>query len=238
MSSDGGPSASGVDPADLPASEPIATSTRTALAEPTSDPAATELHGVLDEPTGDVDDDVSAEQAHRVRAAVEWIAVILGAIGVALLLKIFLFQAFYIPSASMEPTLQIDDRVLVNKLSYSAHEVHRGDLIVFERPQEIAGETKDLIKRVIGLEGETVATDPDTGRVLIDGQILIEPYLDPSIRTSGLETPIVIPEDHVLVMGDNRGNSQDGRVFGPIDEDTIVGRAFLRVWPLDTIDFL
>ncbi len=197
-----------------------------------------DLTSVLVEPDEDVEDEESAQQAHRVRAAVEWVLVILGAIGVALLLKIFLFQAFYIPSSSMEPTLQIDDRVLVNKLSYDAHDVNRGDLIVFRRPEEISGDTRDLIKRVIGLPGESVSTDPDTGEVLIDGQPLIEPYLEPSVRSSGLETPVVVSEDHVFVMGDNRGNSQDSRVFGPIETDSIVGRAFIRVWPLDTIDFL
>ena len=197
-----------------------------------------DLTSVLVEPDEDVEDEESAQQAHRVRAAVEWILVILGAIGVALLLKIFLFQAFYIPSSSMEPTLQIDDRVLVNKLSYDAHDVNRGDLIVFRRPEEISGDTRDLIKRVIGLPGESVSTDPDTGQVLIDGQPLIEPYLEPSVRSSGLETPVVVAEGHVFVMGDNRGNSQDSRVFGPIETDSIVGRAFIRVWPLDTIDFL
>ena len=197
-----------------------------------------DLTSVLVEPDDDIDDEESEQQAHRVRAAVEWILVIVGAIGVALLLKIFLFQAFYIPSSSMEPTLQIDDRVLVNKLSYDAHDVNRGDLVVFRRPEEISGDTRDLIKRVIGLPGESVSTDPDTGQVLIDGQPLIEPYLDPSVRSSGLETPVVVAEDHVFVMGDNRGNSQDSRVFGPIETDSIVGRAFIRVWPLSDIDFL
>ena len=197
-----------------------------------------DLASVLIEPDEEIEDEVSTEQAHRVRAAVEWILVILGAIGVALLLKIFLFQAFYIPSSSMEPTLQIDDRVLVNTLSYDAHDVNRGDLIVFRRPEEIAGDTRDLIKRVIGLPGESVSTDPETGEVLIDGQPLIEPYLDPAVRTSGLETPIVVAEGEVFVMGDNRGNSQDSRVFGPIDTESIVGRAFIRVWPLNSVDFL
>jgi signal peptidase I len=199
---------------------------------------ADDLTSVLLEPEEDIEDEESAQYEHRVRAAVEWILVILGAIGVALLLKIFLFQAFYIPSSSMEPTLQIDDRVLVNKLSYDAHDVNRGDLIVFRRPEEISGDTRDLIKRVIGLPGESVSTDPDTGQVLIDGQPLIEPYLEPSVRSSGLETPVLVSEGHVFVMGDNRGNSQDSRVFGPIETDSIVGRAFIRVWPLDTIDFL
>ncbi len=241
MSSDGGEAASGTDPADSQTDELFELGrpdSATVLAEDHDEITDEELRSVLDEPEGEIDDEESAEQAHRVRAAVEWISVILGAIGVALLLKIFLFQAFYIPSSSMEPTLQIDDRVLVNKLSYSAHDVNRGDLVVFRRPDEVAGDTQDLIKRVIGLPGESVSTDPDTGQVLIDGQVLVEPYLDASVRTSGLDEPVLIPDGHVLVMGDNRGNSQDGRVFGPIDEDSIVGRAFLRVWPLDTIDFL
>ena len=183
-----------------------------------------------------VTDDAVREEDPKsslLRTVVEWIAVVGGALLIALVIKTFLLQAFYIPSSSMEHTLNIGDRVLVNKLSYRMHDVNRGDLIVFERPEgERGSEIHDLIKRVIGLEGEEV--EAQNGRILIDGHPLEEPYLGDGITTADFE-PIEVPEGHVFVMGDNRGDSRDSRFFGPIEEDSIVGRAFFRVWPLDDI---
>jgi signal peptidase I len=133
-------------------------------------------------------------------------------------------------------TLHEDDRVLVNKLSYDLHDVHRGDLVVFERPEnEAAGQIKDLIKRVVGLPGERI--ESRDGDVYIDGDLLEEPYLADGAETTGLE-PQTVPEGHVFVMGDNRGDSMDSRVFHAIDEDLIVGRAFVRVWPLPDLSLL
>ncbi|MGH9277343.1 MAG: signal peptidase I [Acidimicrobiales bacterium] len=149
---------------------------------------------------------------------------------VALLIKSFVLQAFYIPSASMEPTLSKGDRVLVNKVSYDLHDVHRGDVIVFKGPEQAEGQVKDLIKRVIGLPGDTVEARPD-GLVYVNGQPIDEPYLGPGITTGPLE-PQTIPPKHYWVMGDNRGNSKDSRFFGPIDESLIIGRAFVKVWPI------
>lgn len=170
------------------------------------------------------------------RSIVEWVVVVVGALAVALVLRTVLFQAFFIPSESMLPTLQEDDRVLVNKLSYRLHEVNRGDIVVFDRPPGQGPSTiEDLIKRVIALEGETVSARD--GRIVIDDQLLIESYL-PEGTVIGDFGPITVPEDHVFVMGDNRGNSQDSRVFGPIPEDSIVGRAFVLFWPVDRLQAL
>jgi signal peptidase I len=170
------------------------------------------------------------------RNAVEWVVIIGGAFLVAFVVKTFLIQAFFIPSGSMLPTLHEDDRVLVNKLSYDLHDVHRGDLVVFERPEnEAAGQIKDLIKRVVGLPGERI--ESRDGDVYIDGDLLEEPYLVDGTETTNLE-PQTVPEGHVFVMGDNRGDSMDSRVFHAIDEDLIVGRAFVRVWPLPDLSLL
>lgn len=170
------------------------------------------------------------------RSTIEWIAIVIGAFAVALLVKTFLIQAFYIPSESMFPTLTENDRVLVNKLSYQLHDVNRGDLVVFERPpNEPDSEVKDLIKRVVALEGETI--EERDGSLYIDGEPLDEPYLEPEVESRNV-TRMVIPEGHVFVMGDNRGSSRDSRFFGPIDEDLIVGRAFVKVWPLPEVDLL
>jgi signal peptidase I len=181
----------------------------------------------------------------RTRSLVEWVVVIAGAVIVALVIKTFLIQAFYIPSRSMEPTLEINDRVLVNKLSYDLHDVNRGDIVVFERPESERGsDIKDLIKRVVALPGEQLVIKDDT--VFVDGQRLVEPYLAPGTTIANgpaepwrctEEAPCAVPEDSVWVMGDNRPDSRDSRFFGPISEDAIVGRAFVRIWPLDRVGF-
>jgi signal peptidase I len=137
----------------------------------------------------------------------------------------------------MEPTLHEGDRVLVNKLSYKLHDVHRGDVVVFRRPEGAESgddDIEDLIKRVIGLPGDTVETVD--GVIYVNGEPLPEPYLVKGTRSDS--PPVqrqVIPKDHYFVMGDNRGNSQDSRFFGPIDGGLIVGRAFWRIYPLDDI---
>lgn len=170
------------------------------------------------------------------RNVAEWAAIIVGAFAVALVIKTFLIQAFFIPSLSMAPALQEDDRVLVNKLSYDFHDVNRGDLVVFERPpNEPASEVKDLIKRVVALEGETVENRDD--RLFVDGRPLDESYIDDAVPTLNVSRQTV-PPGHVFVMGDNRTDSRDSRFFGPVDEDLIVGRAFVRVWPIDALSLL
>ncbi len=173
------------------------------------------------------------------RSAIEWALVIVGALAIAFTLRATSFQVFYIPSGSMEPTLQVGDRVVVNQWSYRLHDVNRGDIVVFGRPEgENAVGVKDLIKRVIGLPGETVTITDN--HVLINGVPLDEPYLPPGTKTDGTGTPVPcdpahpchIPDGQVWVMGDNRTNSSDSRFFGPIPESKIVGRAFVRLWPL------
>ena len=178
------------------------------------------------------------------RNALEWVAVIAGAVLIAVVIRTFVLQTFWIPSPSMSPTLVENDRVLVNKLSYRFHDVNRGDVIVFERPPtEPPNEVKDLIKRVVGLPGDRVSIID--GTVRIDGEVLDEPYVQglqtiydgsctqPTVDMTGLDTEEgwVVPEGNLFVMGDNRVNSHDGRCFGPIDEDLVVGRAFFIMWP-------
>jgi signal peptidase I len=171
------------------------------------------------------------------RNIVEWILVLIGALVVALVVKTWLFQAFYIPSGSMEPTLRISDRVLVNKISYDVGDVRRGHIVVFERPDSWGtGEIDDLIKRVIGLPGETISEE--NGHVFIDGEELDEPWLEPGVVTpaffeeSGCVPQCTLGDDEIFVLGDNRGNSDASNHFGALPFDTVVGRAFIRVWPL------
>ena len=152
-----------------------------------------ELFDVLPEWQG-VDEDVfvtgsgAPTPKSPMRQALEWGAVIVGALIAALIIKTFLFQAFYIPSGSMEDTLQVGDRVLVNKLSYQFGDIDRGDIVVFHKP-ETAGESDvdDFIKRVIALPGETISAAD--GVVYIDGRPLAEPYLEPGVVTTSLGEP-------------------------------------------------
>lgn len=195
---------------------------------------------------GDRDDQGSARD-RRVRSAVEWVAVIAGAVVVALVVRTFLFTTFWIPSGSMEPTLMGQgrrDRVIVNRLSYKLHDVNRGDIIVFKVPAGEATLTiddqkvEDLIKRVVGLPGETVSLRD--GDVYIDGEKLDEPYLEEGVQTEdicGQGTEWVVPEDAVFVMGDNRPMSQDARCWAShsVPDSDIVGRAFIRIWPLTEV---
>jgi signal peptidase I len=181
------------------------------------------------------------------RMLIEWVVLIAAALAIAFLIKTFLFQAFYIPSGSMEPTLEIGDRVLVNKLSYDFHDVHRGDIIVFVAPKSAqSGGISDLVKRVIGLPGDIVTGRPD-GDVYIDGRRLNEPYLPKDTPTTFTTVPpfcgrppdgnpgCVVPQGRLFVLGDNRTESKDARFFGSIPESSIVGRVFVRIWPLNRL---
>ncbi len=183
--------------------------------------------GPVDTPGEDGDDSL-------LRNLLEWFVVLGAAVAVAVLLRSFVFQAFYIPSESMEQTLYEGDRILVNKIGYRLHDVNRGDVVVFRRPDDQPGEIRDLIKRVIGLPGESVEGRDST--IFIDGRELVEPYLDEgSFADFG---PLTVPEGEMFMMGDNRDQSLDSRRFGTIDEDRVVGRAFVLFWPLDRLGTL
>ena len=170
------------------------------------------------------------------RWLIEWAVVLVVAIGVAVAIRTFAVQTFYIPSASMQPTLMIGDRILVDKLSYHLHGVHRGDIVVFGKPPgENAGpEVKDLVKRVIGLPGDTVSSA--AGQVDINGTPLKEPWLVKGTVTTGIQKQ-KIPPGKYWVMGDNRSDSQDSRFFGPIPKSLIVGRVVLKIWPITALHF-
>jgi signal peptidase I len=180
------------------------------------------------------DEDAAPQQSparRRARGLVDWVVVIGVALLVAFLVRTFVLAHFVVDGHSMDTTLHDGDRVFVNKLSYRLHDPNRGDVVVLH---EIEGaSSRDLIKRVIALEGEEIAVR--NCQVFIDGVQLVEPYLDPEIIEQGgcgedyaLET---VPDDHVFVMGDNRGGSQDSRAIGFIEENDIVGRAFVVFWP-------
>ena len=170
------------------------------------------------------------------------------AVIIAVVLRTFVVGTYVIPSGSMEPTLMINDRIIVDKLSYHMHGVHRGDIVVFSTPpaENCGGPpVSDLVKRVIGLPGDTISLA--SGRVYIDGRLLREPWFPlgaeppttpgPSLAPYSLQHPYTVPTGHVYVMGDNRTISCDSRYWGPILTSSIVGKVDLRVWPLSRIHF-
>lgn len=171
------------------------------------------------------------------------------ALTVAVIIKTFLVQAFYIPSASMRDTLMEGDRVMVNKLAYRFGDLSPGDVVVFDSPlaphddgetffgavlrnvgEALGLSTPDtaLIKRVIAIGGQTI--EIRDSRVIVDGIAIDEPYLREGITMADFG-PVVVPEGQIFVMGDNRNQSEDSRRFGTVPEDDVVGRAFVKVWP-------
>jgi signal peptidase I len=191
----------------------------------------------------------ATDEPRRRSILLELPVLLVGALLIAIVLKTFVIQPFWIPSESMRETLQIGDRVLVWKPSYVFGEVERGDVVVFRRgslePEDAVDVVKrsvleavgvqspgseDLIKRVIGLQGESV--EIRRNQVLIDGDPIDEPYVsDPEMADM---EPIVVEPDTVFVMGDHRcaGCSQDSRVFGTIGIDDVLGRAVAVFWPV------
>ena len=173
------------------------------------------------------------------------------AFAAALIIKTFLLQAFYIPSASMEPTLRAGDRVLVETLSYRFGDPGRGDVVVFEREVDVMppedgsfiediGDgirslfgfptegTQDFIKRVMAVGGDTI--ECREGVIYVNGEAVAEPYLPEGTTTSDFPA-YPVPQGEVFVMGDNRGNSDDSRSFGGFPADDVIGRAFVLIWP-------
>jgi signal peptidase I len=207
--------------------------------------------GAPEEPTEEVGTlDDSRGKGSGYRWVIEWAVILLAVLLCTMLLRTYVIQSFYIPSPSMVPTLQVGDRIMVNKLSYDFHGVHRGDIVVFKRPPLEEQDFPDLVKRVIGLPGETISSYD--GHIYIDCanqdfakcSPLSEPWLPtgPQSYTGALPDdehpqfnlpgPVKIPAGEYYVMGDNRTDSEDSRFFGPIPASLIVGRAVAVVWPL------
>jgi signal peptidase I len=180
---------------------------------------------------------------------------LLVALVVAIVIKSFLIQAFFIPSVSMEPTLDVGDRILVCRICLVFSDVRRGQIIVFSDPDPSAGpdrgivggvlhwsgeaigvaapEDEDFVKRVIGLPGDVI--ELNGGRLFVNGVLQDEPYVDPDIDTSPYG-PVTVPDGMLFVLGDNRTRSGDSRFDPPrgvglVPIDVVIGTVFLRVWP-------
>lgn len=203
--------------------------------------------------------------------ALDWVETIIVALVLALFIRAFFIQVFWIPSVSMEPTLKIQDRIIVNKLAWGVQNplfesgkekiflyvlpnpFYNRHLPIFDRkyfisfnkiPQrfevvvfkmyDVQGGRKDLIKRVVGLPGEKI--ELKKGALFINDEFIKEHHpISPDFANFG---PFKIPEGHVFVMGDNRGNSADSRFFGPLPLKNLIGPAFLKIWPLQNFGFI
>lgn len=164
-----------------------------------------------------------------VRWLLELIVMVALAFALATVVRTFVVQPYVIPSGSMVPTIEISERVLANKFVYRFREPARGEIVVFDDP---TGTVPTLIKRVIATAGETV--DLKDGKVYVDGVALDEPYTygKPS-EPAAVPMPFTVPAGSIWVMGDNRTNSADSRVFGAVPLSSIDGQAVLRIWPLN-----
>jgi signal peptidase I len=174
----------------------------------------------------------------RRRVVIEWGVILIIAVLASLLVRTYAVQTFFIPSGSMEPTLHVKDRILVDKLAVRFGTINTGDIIVFHAPPSEHcddGTFTDLVKRVIGLPGQTISSKGNL--VLINGKALKEPWtyfhtLNPEIKKTTLGA------NEYFVMGDNRANSCDSRFWGPVPRSDIIGKAFFRIWPWGRIGFL
>ena len=208
----------------------------------------------VDETGGEsVGDEQSDDDESSLSFIYELPILILVALVVAVVITTFLIQIFFIPSASMVPTLVIDDFFLVNKLSYTFGEPEAGDVVVFDSPfssdtvdddsivekvtrnvAEALGlrtaDAADLIKRIVAVGGDTVEIVDN--QVLVNGIAMDEPYRQPGSTMPDMD-PTEIPDGHIWVMGDNRNKSQDSRRFGAVPVEDVIGRAFVIVWPFD-----
>ncbi len=179
----------------------------------------------------------SLRRPSRQRTILEWVAILMVAVAVSFLMRTYALQTFFIPSGSMEPTLQIGDRIIVSKLSLDFGSIHRGDILVFKAPPaEHCGEpVTDLVKRVIGLPGDHLTSRGNT--IYVNGAPLNETWT----HYEPLATPIgqvTVPANHYFMMGDNHPNSCDSRMWGTVPRSDIIGRAFLRIWPVSRFGFL
>jgi signal peptidase I len=213
------------------------------MADPAdADPEGTEpdaAESTEADPTSEEPTEATGAGARRrkgLRALTEVGVMLVAAALLAFLVRTFVFQPFWIPSASMTPTLGVYDRILVQKAFFSWHDVHEGDIVVFSQPplDHCPGPPGDLVKRVIALPGQTIYSSGNT--IYIDGRPLAEPYL-PSYDPLGLQIPGAsrqhpyrVPPGEFYVMGDNRADSCDSRFWGPITGSSIVGKVVLTFW--------
>jgi signal peptidase I len=198
-------------------------------------------------------DRVTGRLPRRLRIVVDWVVTIVGAIAIVLAIKAWVVNPYRIPSSSMEPTLhcarpapgceaRFSDRVLANRFIYRFRGPHRGEIVVFKTPPAAkvkCGAGGTFVKRVIGLPGETVQIRVlgGAGYVFINGKRLDEPYIQRDRRDIGPAETFKVPKDSYFMMGDNRAQSCDSRVWGSVPRKNLIGEVFMTYWPPNRISF-
>ncbi len=209
------------------------------------EPEKQDFHHPLDRVTGRL--------PRKARIAVDWIVTIVGAVAIVLAIKAWVINPYRIPSSSMEPSLhcarpapgceaRFSDRVLANRFIYHFRDPERGDVVVFETPPEAkakCGAGGTFVKRIVGLPGERLQIRIRRGAafVYVDGRRLEEPYIEHDRRDIGPEERFNVPADHYFVMGDNRSQSCDSRVWGAVPRENLIGKVFMTYWPPQRISF-
>jgi signal peptidase I len=172
----------------------------------------------------------------RRRAIIEWVIIVLVALVVSFIIRTYVFETYFVPSGSMIPTLQIGDRIIVDKLSVDFGTIRTGDIVVFKAPSDVAADcgdnVADLVKRVIGVPGDSLMSKGNT--IYINGKALKEnwPHTEP-LGTA--IKPITLKKNQYFMVGDNHLPSCDSRVWGTVPRSSIIGKVFLRVWPVTRI---
>jgi signal peptidase I len=157
-----------------------------------------------------------------------WLRDLLLSVGVSAFIIIFLYQPVRVEGTSMLPNLEDQDRLFINKFAFRVGEIHRGDVVVFRYPKD---QTKNYIKRVIGLPGDTVQIEH--GSVIVNGKLLREPYVPARYTDDRSQPTMLIPMGEYFVLGDHRNISSDSREFGPVERELIYGKAAFVYWPMD-----
>jgi len=192
----------------------------------------------LDDPVDGPDEvPTAASTSRRRKVLIEWTLIVIIAIIASFIVRTFVFETYFIPSASMEPTLLIGDRIIVNKLAVDLGTIHTGDIVVFKAPpaENCGTKVDDLVKRVIGVPGDHLTSKGNT--IYINGKPLKITWS----HYEPLGTPIgnvTVPKGQYYVMGDNYPDSCDSRFWGTVPRSDIIGKVFLRIWPLSRIGFL
>ncbi|HZJ58186.1 MAG TPA: signal peptidase I [Clostridia bacterium] len=160
----------------------------------------------------------------------EWVQAILIAVVVSAVVRLFFFETTLVYGNSMESTLKNKDRVIINKIVYHLYTPSRGDIVVFKNPDN---NKENYVKRIIGIAGDTIEIGDQ--EVYINDELLDEPYLTEVTKSDFPK--LLVPQDTIFVMGDNRNHSQDSRFIGPIPMENIIGKAQLRIWPIADFTF-
>lgn len=197
-----------------------------------------------DAPTNDVPGAGPTSPRRRHRIWLEWVVIVVIAVVASFIVRTYVFQTYFIPSGSMEPTLQIGDRIIVDKLAVEFGTIHTGDIVVFKAPPAVSNDcadaVTDLVKRVIGLPGERLSSKGNT--IYINGKPLTQTWSHVTYLGNQIGTPqhpfVIVPKGQYFMMGDNHPDSCDSRTWGTVPKKDLIGKVFLRIWPLTRFSFL